>query len=86
VPETETAHQLMPEKRGKMRKITVGDKADADAIVGEKEKRQRKKWSTEETQMLVDGCNRVCFPSVLLKIHSFHAFVAWSRQLEDYPQ
>lgn len=24
------------------------------------EKRPRKKWSKEETQMLVDGCNKVC--------------------------
>jgi len=43
-----------------MRKIA--DEADLDApCSGEKEKRQRKKWSAEETQMLVDGCNRVCF-------------------------
>lgn len=61
VPETDTAHQLMPEKRGKMRKIAVADEPDPDAAGGEREKRQRKKWSAEETQMLVDGCNRVCF-------------------------
>lgn len=24
------------------------------------EKKQRKKWSEEETQMLVKGCNKVC--------------------------
>jgi hypothetical protein len=61
VPETEAAHQLMPEKRGKMRKIALADEEDLDPAAGEKEKRQRKKWSAEETQMLVDGCNRVCF-------------------------
>jgi hypothetical protein len=61
VPETDAAHQLMPEKRGKMRKIAVADEPDPDAASGEREKRQRKKWSAEETQMLVDGCNRVCF-------------------------
>jgi hypothetical protein len=61
VPETETAHELMPVKRGKMRKIAVTDEADVDVTGAEKEKRQRKKWSAEETQMLVDGCNRVCF-------------------------
>lgn len=60
VPETEAAHQLMPEKRGKLRKIAVADEMNADAVGGEKEKRQRKKWTAEETQMLVDGCNRVC--------------------------
>lgn len=58
VPETEAAHQLMPEKRGKMRKIALADEEDVDPTT---EKRQRKKWSAEETQMLVDGCNRVCF-------------------------
>ncbi|KAJ8075732.1 hypothetical protein PM082_021362 [Marasmius tenuissimus] len=44
---------LMPEKKGKMRKIAT----DADDDV-QAEKKQRKKWSTEETQMLVDGCNK----------------------------
>ena len=24
------------------------------------EKKQRKKWTMEETQMLVNGCNKVC--------------------------
>lgn len=39
-----------------MRKIAVSDETDIDPL--EKEKRQRKKWSTEETKMLVVGCNR----------------------------
>jgi hypothetical protein len=78
----------MPEKRGKMRKIAVNDEAEADAASGEKEKRQRKKWSAEETQMLVDGCNRVCFPSCLITIKIFilYYLIARSRQLEDYPE
>ena len=49
----------MPEKRGKMRKIAT----DGDGTVSEPiaEKKQRKKWTVEETQMLVDGCNTVSF-------------------------
>ncbi|KAF9261030.1 hypothetical protein L218DRAFT_1002152 [Marasmius fiardii PR-910] len=44
---------LMPEKKGKLRKIAVD--ADDDVLT---EKKQRKRWSPEETQMLVDGCNK----------------------------
>ncbi|RDB18181.1 hypothetical protein Hypma_000546 [Hypsizygus marmoreus] len=51
VPETE-ASRAMPEKRGKMRKIATG--ADSEPF---QEKKQRKKWTEEETQMLVTGCN-----------------------------
>ncbi|KAI0060075.1 hypothetical protein BV25DRAFT_1828164 [Artomyces pyxidatus] len=36
--------------RGKMRKLASGEPAT--------EKKTRKKWTTEETQMLVEGCNR----------------------------
>ncbi|KAL1740503.1 hypothetical protein HDZ31DRAFT_7525, partial [Schizophyllum fasciatum] len=39
-----------PEKRGKMRKLADGDAAT--------EKKPRKRWTPEETQMLVEGCNR----------------------------
>ncbi|KAF8055241.1 hypothetical protein FPV67DRAFT_1436555 [Lyophyllum atratum] len=52
VPETEAAG-LVPEKRGKMRKLATG--ADCEPF---QEKKQRKKWSDEETKMLVSGCNR----------------------------
>ncbi|KAF5378609.1 hypothetical protein D9615_007140 [Tricholomella constricta] len=52
VPETE-ASRLVPEKRGKMRKLATG--ADGEPFL---EKKQRKKWSDEETKMLVLGCNR----------------------------
>lgn len=43
----------LEEKKGKLRKIvTDGDEESH-------ERKLRKKWSQEETQMLVDGCNRV---------------------------
>ncbi|KAG6889209.1 hypothetical protein C0995_002669 [Termitomyces sp. Mi166 len=50
VPETES---MTPAKKGKMRKLTNG--AESEPYM---EKKQRKKWSDEETQMLVTGCNR----------------------------
>ena len=43
----------MPERKGKLRKI-----ADDGGLVIQ-QKKQRKKWSEEETQMLVTGCNTV---------------------------
>nr|AXB87539.1 MYB transcription factor 14 [Pleurotus ostreatus] len=61
---------LLPEKRGKMRRIasdgddftlgsTMGASGSAESAAGpSSEKKQRKKWTTEETQMLVDGCNK----------------------------
>ncbi|KAK7435140.1 hypothetical protein VKT23_019832 [Stygiomarasmius scandens] len=48
---------LVPEKSGKLRKITT-DADDEDGGGGVQEKKQRKKWTAEETQMLVDGCNK----------------------------
>jgi hypothetical protein len=57
VPETSA---LVPEKRGKMRKIsTATDRDDSEVACSSQEKKQRKKWSMEETQMLVNGCNLV---------------------------
>ncbi|KAG6863897.1 hypothetical protein C0991_002248, partial [Blastosporella zonata] len=50
VPET---GGMTPAKRGKMRKLANG--AESDPY---QEKKQRKKWGDEETQMLVAGCNR----------------------------
>ncbi|KIJ64356.1 hypothetical protein HYDPIDRAFT_28799 [Hydnomerulius pinastri MD-312] len=48
---------LMPERKGKMRKIADdGDARESDGFIIQ-QKKQRKKWSEEETQMLVDGCN-----------------------------
>ncbi|KAK0200498.1 hypothetical protein DFS33DRAFT_1362106 [Desarmillaria ectypa] len=47
---------LVPEKRGKLRKISAD--AENDDWPQATEKKLRKKWSAEETQMLVDGCNK----------------------------
>lgn len=47
------------EKKGKMRRI-MNDDGDGDLGEGEErptQKRIRKKWTMEETQMLVEGCN-----------------------------
>ncbi|TFK80293.1 hypothetical protein K466DRAFT_504161, partial [Polyporus arcularius HHB13444] len=47
-------------KKGKMRKIAAdGDGAQPPAHLSERpEKKPRKKWTMEETQMLVAGCNK----------------------------
>lgn len=44
-----------------MRKIAVEENGGDDGLVEAtpQEKKQRKKWTMEETQMLVDGCNKV---------------------------
>lgn len=51
-------------RKGKMRRASAVEEAKlADrAAIAVPEKRQRKKWTEEETQMLVDGCNivRLC--------------------------
>ncbi|KAI0641054.1 hypothetical protein C8Q79DRAFT_920329 [Trametes meyenii] len=51
-----------PEKRGKMRKIaTEENSADGESSQPQPplpEKKPRKKWTMEETQMLVAGCNK----------------------------
>ena len=41
-----------------MRKISGDDRDEAEPVLSQ-EKKQRKKWTLEETQMLVDGCNKV---------------------------
>lgn len=48
-----------PEKKGKMRRISMDDSEIGDSKPRNTEKRQRKKWTEEETQMLVNGCNTV---------------------------
>ena len=46
-----------------MRKIsTATDRDDPEVASSSQEKKQRKKWSMEETQMLVNGCNLVSTP------------------------
>ncbi|PFH49277.1 hypothetical protein AMATHDRAFT_127044, partial [Amanita thiersii Skay4041] len=50
-----------PEKRGKMRRISAATPTDDDEHLippPVQEKKPRKKWSKEETQMLVSGCQR----------------------------
>lgn len=55
-----TSSPLVPEKKGKMRKISAEDQRKSpDTPAPAAEKRQRKKWTEEETQMLVNGCNIV---------------------------
>ena len=44
-----------PEKKGKMRKIDLSLPAD-DEPTPIPEKKPRKKWTAEETDMLVKGC------------------------------
>ncbi|KAJ3754086.1 hypothetical protein EV360DRAFT_52294 [Lentinula raphanica] len=43
---------VLEEKKGKLRKITVDGEEELH------ERKLRKKWTPEETQMLVDGCNK----------------------------
>ncbi|KAL4070162.1 hypothetical protein V8B97DRAFT_1900569 [Scleroderma yunnanense] len=48
----------MPERKGKLRKIAddaAREPLDGGLVI--QQKKQRKKWSEEETQMLVTGCN-----------------------------
>ncbi|KAG2742705.1 hypothetical protein P692DRAFT_20879037 [Suillus brevipes Sb2] len=48
----------MPERKGKMRKIAGdGDYRESVGAFIIQQKKPRKKWSEEETQMLVEGCN-----------------------------
>lgn len=54
-----TGSTLVPEKKGKMRRIATEDGTPADKAPLVAEKRQRKKWTEDETNMLVKGCNKV---------------------------
>ena len=44
--------------KAKMRKLDTAEGDAEEEIL--QEKKLRKKWSQEETQMLVEGCNKVC--------------------------
>ena len=82
--DTSIDHQP-PEKRGKMRKIATGPLSD-DTDTLHPEKKPRKKWSPEETQMLVDGCQRVRpFSSLFLLASSLpqHGVGNWKTILSD---
>lgn len=58
-----TSSTPLTEKKGKMRRSASTATNPSDNRIGEilvvPEKRQRKKWTEEETQMLVNGCNIV---------------------------
>ena len=70
-----TPSPLIPEKKGKMRRIANDDSDIGVAFAGasvpplssqaaaaqaaESAKKQRRKWTDEETKMLVDGCQKV---------------------------
>lgn len=44
-----------------MRRIEgSSDRPDEELSQAQSEKKPRKKWTMEETQMLVNGCNKVC--------------------------
>lgn len=53
-----TSASKAADKKTKMRRASGTEAADRTALTGP-EKRQRKKWTEEETQMLVNGCNTV---------------------------
>jgi hypothetical protein len=72
------------ERRGKVRRLT------SPAPL---EKKARKKWTMEETQMLVEGCNRVSIRPLalpLLRLVGYRVLIslltAWRRQLESDPE
>lgn len=67
-PEDDTSTTYTPEKRGKMRRIATDElRTDGETSTSPQphgcpslpEKKPRKKWTMEETQMLVAGCNKV---------------------------
>ena len=65
------------ERRGKVRRLTSP---------APPEKKARKKWTMEETQMLVEGCNRVSIhpPPPLVGYRVLISLLAaWRRQLES---
>lgn len=66
------------------------DHAEGDAATpahpGAPEKKARRKWTPEETQMLVDGCNIVRGPCFLFPFTELTAHtIARRRQLESHP-
>ena len=75
---------LAPDKKGKFRKPDSSTTPDDPPSP---EKKPRKKWTQEETMMLVDGCQIVrssSFPPRHFEVHSCSIPIAWSRELEDY--
>lgn len=75
------ADSAKEQKKVKMRKTDI-----LDASAPLPEKKPRKKWSPEETQMLVEGCNRV---RTIPRAHTpapDDRRVARRRELENNPQ
>lgn len=56
---TTTTTTAMPERKGKVRKIinNLDEPREPDSGLVIQQKKPRKKWTEEETQMLVTGCN-----------------------------
>ena len=81
-------------KRGKMRRIDPDEPVPGDhSLLSDKpEKKPRKKWTMEETQMLVAGCNKVRRRAFLSRGGELTtrggrcAPTVGRRQLEVYPQ
>jgi hypothetical protein len=67
-----TNGQLVPEKKGKMRKIDLSQTGDDSS---RQEKKPRKKWSEEETKMLVEGCQTVSNLQYQVGVNSFNKTV-----------
>lgn len=71
--EIASGSDLASEKKGKMRRVAMDD--------GELgiEKKVRKKWTKEETDMLVQGCNKVCVSPTsalwLLSLRGFNVYL-----------
>ena len=65
---------MASDKDKKLRKVEMDMAAGSveESLPSGQEKKQRKKWTMEETQMLVDGCNRVryCLFSVYTTDHT----------------
>jgi hypothetical protein len=80
----------LPEKKGKMRRIdsVEGKYCEPDhrlspGLGGRTlEKKTRKKWSMEETEMLVAGCNKV-IPFSVSNVLLLMPYPAWSWELES---
>lgn len=71
-----------------MRKVASDEQRNAaHGAVPVPEKRQRKKWSEEETQMLVNGCNVVSgfVISFVLSKDADSYLIVGRWELESYP-
>jgi hypothetical protein len=94
VASSSSSSGLTPGKRGKIRKIALSDDEQDDPPQGDagaptQEKKARKKWTEEETKMLVKGCNKVSLwllDSLMLSPQRFcfqHGVGNWKAILKD---